>query len=143
MAGDYRLPPIARRAESPDTFAPDGSEIRLLLGAQEAAARASLCEVYLGPGQVSRPVWHRSVEELWYVLEGSGSVWRHSPDQDPAHVPPVEVGPGDSLTVPPQWSFQFAAGPDGLRFLCFTSPPWPGEDEAQPASYGGLAPPTV
>ena len=135
--------PVGRRAERPDTFAPDGSEIRLLLGATEAASKGSLCEVTLGAGQISRPVWHRRVEELWYVLEGSGSVWRCPADQEPAQAPPVEVGPGDALTIPPQWSFQFAAGPGGLRFLCFTSPPWPGEDEAQPASYGGLGSPTV
>ena len=143
MSAENIPPPVGHRAESPDAFAPDGSEIRLLLGTPEAATRASLCEVSLGPRQVSRPVWHRTVEEFWYILEGSGSVWRRPPDQDPSDVQLVEVGPGDALTIPTRWNFQFAAGPDGLRFLCFTSPPWPGEDEAQPASYGGLGAPTV
>ena len=26
----------------------------------------------------SSPVAHRSVEELWYILEGQGEVWRKS-----------------------------------------------------------------
>ena len=143
MTDDGRIPPTGRRAESPDAFAPDGSEIRLLLGAPEAATRASLVEVTLDAGQVSRPVWHRSVEELWYVLNGTGRVWRCPPDRDPAVVEPLEVGPGDALTIPTGWSFQFAAGESALTFLCFTSPPWPGEDEAQPAPYGGLGNPTV
>ncbi len=143
MTNDGRVPPTGRRAESADAFAPDGSEIRLLLGAPEAATRASLVEVTLDAGQVSRPVRHRSVEELWYVLSGTGRVWRCPPDRDPASVDPVAVGPGDALVIPTGWSFQFAAGESALTFLCFTSPPWPGEDEAQPAPYGGLGSPTV
>jgi len=36
-------------------------------------------------------------------------------------------------------NIQFRAGADaGLRFLCYTSPPWPGEDEAVPVPDGGL-----
>ena len=68
------VPPIARVAANPDTLAPDGSEIRLLIGSEHAVARASLCEVRLPAGQASRPVWHRQVEEIWYVLEGHGAV---------------------------------------------------------------------
>ncbi len=143
MTEDNVIPAVGRRGEAPDTLAPDGSEIRLLLGATEAATKASLVEVTLGAGQVSRPVWHRSVEELWYVLEGSGRVWRCPPGHDPASVEPVAVGPGDALVIPTGWSFQFTAGESALTFLCFTTPPWPGEDEAQPASSGGLGSPTV
>ena len=143
MTGDNVVPPVGRRAEASDAVAPDGSEIRLLLGIPEATARASLCEVRLGACQVSRPVWHRNVEEIWYVLEGVGRVWRCPPDQDPVDPSPVEVGPGDALVIPPKWSFQFAAGPAALTFLCFTSPPWPGEEEAQPVFFGGLGSPTV
>ena len=140
---DNASPPVGHRAQSPDTLAPDGSEIRLLLGVAEAAAGASLCEVRLEARQVSRPVWHQHVEELWYVLEGVGAVWRCPPNQDPVQVKPLQVGPGDALAIPPQWSFQFAAGREALTFLCFTSPPWPGEEEARPASFGGLGTPTV
>jgi mannose-6-phosphate isomerase-like protein (cupin superfamily) len=56
----------------------------------------------------------------------------------------VPVSPGDALTVPAGWSFQFSAGNGGpLRFLCYTSPPWPGPEEAQPAERGGLGKATV
>lgn len=138
------VPPIARRALQADTVAPDGSEIRLLVGQEHAATRASLCEVMLPAGEVSRPVWHRTVEEIWYVLDGSGEVWRCPPDAEPASVPAVEVGPGDALAIPLAWSFQFRASASAsLRFLCYTNPPWPGPDEAQPAPVGGLGKPTV
>ena len=48
MTEESKVPAVGRRAETPDTLAPDGSEIRLLLGEPEAATKASLCEVTLG-----------------------------------------------------------------------------------------------
>jgi mannose-6-phosphate isomerase-like protein (cupin superfamily) len=134
-------PPSGRAARAPDAIAPDGSTVRLVATGAQGATRASLCEVRLAPGAVSRPVAHRSVEEVWYVLEGRGRVWRSPPDRD---APPIDVGPGDALVIPTGWRFQFAAGPEaGLRFLCFTVPPWPGPEEARPAGPGALGPPTV
>ena len=141
---NHSMPPIGRRAGQPDATAPDGSEIRFLIDQRHQARGASLVEVTLPAGQVSRPVWHRTVEEVWYVLEGEGQVWRCSPDNDPSAIGPVAVAPGDALTIPTRWRFQFSASGNGpLRFLCVTMPPWPGPDEAQPAEYGGLGPGTV
>lgn len=137
-------PPLGRRSDGADATAPDGSEIRLLINGRHLAARASLVEVTLAAGQVSRPVWHQTVEEVWYILEGRGWVWRRPPESDPASVAPVAVSPGDALTIPSGWRFQFSADAGGpLRFLCYTSPPWPGEGEAQPAGRGGLGEATV
>jgi mannose-6-phosphate isomerase-like protein (cupin superfamily) len=136
-----RPAPPARAAAAPDAVAPDGSEIRLLADARHGATRASLVEVRLPPGAVSRPVRHRTVEEIWCVLEGEGAVWRQPPD---GAGETARVHPGDALVIPPGWAFQFRAGPGGpLRFLCWTSPPWPGEAEAVPAGPGGLGPATV
>jgi mannose-6-phosphate isomerase-like protein (cupin superfamily) len=84
------------------------------------------------------------VEEVWYVLEGAGKIWRCPPDAAPETVPPVDISTGNSLVIPTGWSFQFSAGPDGpLRFLCHTTPPWPGETEALPVEHGGLGEATV
>ena len=136
--------PIANRRAEPDDTAPDGSEIRLLIGEPHGATKAGLAEAFLGPAQVSRPVWHKTVEEIWYVLEGAGQVWRCPPDVDPATVPPVAVYAGDALTIPTKWFFQFASRKDApLRFLCYTAPPWPGPSEAQPAPVGGLGSPVI
>jgi mannose-6-phosphate isomerase-like protein (cupin superfamily) len=124
--------PPRRAAPEPDTIAPDGSEIRLLADGGGGAKRASLCEVRLAPSAVSRPIQHRTVEEIWYVLSGRGQVWRCPPG---AGATAVDVGPGDTLVIPVGWRFQFRASADGaLRFLCYTCPPWPGPDEAEPAS---------
>jgi len=136
--------PLSRRAEQPDVYAPDGSEIRLLTDGRHGASQASVVEVTLPAGQVSRPVYHRTVEETWYILEGRGQVWRCPPDAKAASAPPQDVSAGDALVIPTGWRFQFAAGPHAaLRFLCHTTPPWPGEDEAVPAEAGGLGEPTV
>ena len=141
MSQDDKPPglPVGRRSDSPDATAPDGSEIRLLIDHRHAARRASLVEVTLLAGQVSKPVWHRTVEEIWYVLEGQGQVWRCPPTSEPDQVAPAPVGPGDALTIPTGWRFQFSADSTApLRFLCHTSPPWPGEDEVVFAGVGGL-----
>ena len=144
MNDESLIPPVRRRSEAPDVFAPDGSEIRLLADDGNGAGKSSTVEVALAPGQVSRPVYHRTVEETWYILAGRGRVWRCPPDAYAALVAAVEVGPGDVLVIPTGWRFQFAAGPDGeLRFLCHTTPAWPGEDEAVPVERGGLGEPTV
>ena len=125
-------------------IAPDGSEIRLIAGAPELATRASLCEATLPAGQTSRPVRHRTVEEIWLFTGGEGWVWRCPPDRDPMVVEPIAVRSGDAMVIPTRWSFQFRASPAGpLSFLCYTTPPWPGEDEAEPAPFGTLGPPTV
>ena len=138
------IPPPARAGAAADASAPDGSVIRLLVDGRHGAARSSMVEVTLPAGRVSRPVRHRTVEEIWYILQGRGRVWRCPPEVDGASVPPQVVAPGDALVIPVGWSFQFAADPAApLRFLCHTTPPWPGDDEAVPAAPGGLDPPTV
>ena len=123
---------------APDAIAPDGSEIYFKI---DDAERASLVLVRLGPGLVSRPLRHRTVEEIWYVTAGRGRVWRRPPEGAGAT---VAVEPGDAVRIPTGWEFQFAAGPGAaLEFACFTSPPWPGEEEAIPVPEGGLGAPSA
>jgi mannose-6-phosphate isomerase-like protein (cupin superfamily) len=118
----------------PDAIAPDGSQIYFLVG---DARRASLVEVRLPAGQTSKAVRHRTVEEIWYFLSGEGRVWRQPPGA-PGAV--EQVARGTVLTIPTGWAFQFQATTGAeLRFLCYTSPPWPGDQEAEPVSGGGLA----
>ena len=108
-------------SEQPDAIAPDGSEIyhRVL-----DASRASLVEVVLKPGRVSRPVRHRTVEEIWYFTAGTGRVWI----EDEV----IDVRPGSTVVVPTGRAFHFTCtGDEALRFLCYTSPPWPGDEEAE------------
>lgn len=117
----------------PDAIAPDGS---LIYYRVDAAQRASLVEVVLPEGGVSRPVAHRTVEEIWYFLEGEGEVWLRDPDTERPSVKAVR--PGDRVVIPTGHHFQFrSTGAGDLRFLCYTSPPWPGDDEAIRLAAGG------
>jgi quercetin dioxygenase-like cupin family protein len=56
---------------APDAVAPDGSEVRLLL----ASDRASAAHFRLAAGATSVAVRHRTVDEIWYVVEGDGEMW--------------------------------------------------------------------
>ena len=106
-----------------NVLAPDGSEIRLL----SQTSRGSMVHCTLNPGEVSLAVAHKSVEELWYFLEGAGEVWRKRRKDESV----VEVEPGVSLSIPTGAHFQFRNnGKRPLRFVIVTMPPWPGEDEA-------------
>ena len=103
-----------------------------------------MVEVTIGAGETSRPVRHRTVEEAWYVLSGTGEVWRCPPGAPDTEVPPVRVVAGDALVIPRGWGFQFRAGADSdMRFVCVTMPAWPGMDEAVEVPEGGLGKPTL
>ncbi len=110
-------------SEKYDYLAPDGSEIRLL----PAVRGGGLAHCTLPVGKVSKPVAHRTVEELWYCLSGEGEVWRSFGEY--AVIVPVHTG--ISLTIPTGTRFQFRnSGDTPLCILIATMLPWPGEEEA-------------
>lgn len=81
----------------------------------------------LGPGQTSKAVAHRTVEEIWYFLSGRGEMWRKQGDRE--EVVPVEAGV--CLTIPLGTHFQFRSlGSSSLAAIGVTMPPWPGDGEA-------------
>jgi mannose-6-phosphate isomerase-like protein (cupin superfamily) len=106
-----------------DELAPDGSEIRVL----SRTKGGSVCHCTLPAGKTSSAVRHKTVEEIWYFLEGQGEVWRKLGVQEVV----TKVQPGMSLTIPIGAHFQFrSTGVEPLTFLIATMPPWPGADEA-------------
>jgi mannose-6-phosphate isomerase-like protein (cupin superfamily) len=106
-----------------DAIAPDGSEVRLLLG----LASGGMAHFELGPNQVSKAVTHRTVEEIWFFLSGRGQMWRLHKGQ--AEI--VDVYSGVCLTIPLGTHFQFRSfGYEPLAAIGVTMPPWPGAGEA-------------
>lgn len=106
-----------------DVLAPDGSEVRILA----SGVSGSMAHFRLPPGSVSKPVAHRTVEELWYIVEGKGRMWRKHEGQESI----VELSPGISLSIPVGAAFQFRSdGKTPLAAVGVTMPPWPGMDEA-------------
>lgn len=109
----------------PTVVAPDGSDVRVLL----QLAGGSMAHFQLAPGQVSAAVQHRSVEELWYVVEGRGRMWRRQDGREAV----IDLVPGLCLSIPLGTAFQFRAAADApLAAVAVTLPPWPGDGEAMP-----------
>jgi mannose-6-phosphate isomerase-like protein (cupin superfamily) len=108
---------------APDTVAPDGSDVRILL----QLARGSMAHFELAAGRVSGAVAHRTVEEIWYVLGGQGEMWRRQGEREET----VPLQPGTCLSIPAGTHFQFRATAGGpLAVVGVTMPPWPGPEEA-------------
>jgi mannose-6-phosphate isomerase-like protein (cupin superfamily) len=112
-----RLPP------EPDAVAPDGADVRVLLG----VTGGGLAHFELAPNETSVAVVHRTVEEVWYFLGGRGEMWRRLGGDEEI----VEVGAGLCITIPLGTGFQFRSlGHEPLAAIGATIPPWPGSGEA-------------
>lgn len=108
-----------------DTIAPDGSEVRVLLGIPD---RGGMAQFRLQPGQVSKRVTHRTVDEIWYVLSGRGQMWRWQFGEKDGNT--IDLEPGLCLTIPVGTHFQFRADPaTALEILGVTMPGWPTDRE--------------
>jgi mannose-6-phosphate isomerase-like protein (cupin superfamily) len=116
-------------ADAPVVRAPDGSAVRPLCA---LAGRGSFAHFQLAPGEVSTAVSHATVEEIWYIVGGTGEMWRRQGGREST----VALRPGICLTIPLGTTFQFRAAPDGepLAAVAVTMPPWPVDspDEARP-----------
>jgi mannose-6-phosphate isomerase-like protein (cupin superfamily) len=106
-----------------DAVAPDGSDVRILLGLRGGG----MAHFQLPPGETSTAVTHRTVEEIWFFLSGQGEMWRKTEGREQV----VTVEAGVCLTIPLGTHFQFrATGGEPLAAVGVTMPPWPGEGEA-------------
>src|SRR5580704_5420746 len=94
----YEMKPLG---EGVDATAPDGTAVRLLL----SLAGGSLAHFELPAGAVSHAVSHRTVEEIWYVVSGKGSIWRRQEGVERIEA----LAPGTALTIPLGTAFQFRA----------------------------------
>ena len=110
-------------SEFPEIKAPDGSDVRLLL----KLPGGSMAHFELGAGRVSRAIAHRTVDEIWYFIDGLGVLWRKLNDFEET----VRVEAGVCITIPCGTKFQVRSlGPAPLRAVAVTMPPWPGDKEA-------------
>jgi mannose-6-phosphate isomerase-like protein (cupin superfamily) len=114
-----------RVPEAVDALAPDGSEIRLL----PSLARGSMVHCTLPAGSITQAVQHRSVDELWFCVSGTGQVWRSADQSNET----VDLEAGVAISLPVGTAFQFrASGTEPLQLVIVTMPPWPGDAEAVP-----------
>jgi mannose-6-phosphate isomerase-like protein (cupin superfamily) len=123
-----------RLPADPDVVAPDGSDVRVLL----SVAGASMAHFELAPGATSAAVVHRTVEEVWFFVSGTGEMWRRLSGEEAV----VEVGPTVCVSIPVGTEFQLRSHGEGpLTAVALTAPPWPGAGEA--TLVDGRWPPTV
>ena len=73
---DERLSGLRLPAD-PVATAPDGTHVRIL----PTLAGGSFAHFVLAPGKTSLAVAHRTVEEIWYFLDGRGEIWRRFSDE--------------------------------------------------------------
>ena len=106
--------------------APDTSKI--FQAVDSPIGTGGLAIAVLEGKQVSIPVQHRTIYEMWFVLEGDGDFVQ------PAHPGAgdgVRLEPDTTLTVMPHEPFQFRnTGTRKLRILMLTAASWPGGKEA-------------
>lgn len=103
--------------------APDGSSVEKLARTE----KGSMATFTLPPNGISRAVAHKTVEELWYVLQGAGEMWQSERGSERI----IALRPGIALVVPCGAHFQFRAlGKSPLKILGVTMPPWPDAGEA-------------
>ncbi len=108
----------------PTVVAPDGSDVRVLLG----LTSGGMAHFELAASKTARAVTHRTVEEIWFVVAGRGEIWRKQGEREEI----VTLEPGVCLTIPLGTHFQFrAAVDDAVSVIAITMPLWPGEGEAQ------------
>jgi mannose-6-phosphate isomerase-like protein (cupin superfamily) len=98
----------------------DGSIIRSILDRANAPVQQqSLAEATLPANASTQRHYHRSSEEFYFILEGSG-------EMEVDGVSRV-VHPGDAVLIPPgAWHTIAALSP--LRLLCCCAPPYAHED---------------
>lgn len=98
----------------------DGSTIRSILDrANSAVANQSLAEAALPQGNATDRHYHRASEEIYFILEGEGTMEVDGEVQN--------VGPGVGILIPPGAWHQITARTP-LRFLCCCAPPYAHDD---------------
>ncbi len=94
----------------------DGSTIRSILDTSNAPVqKQSLAEATLPAGTATDRHYHRRSEEIYFILEGRGTMEIEGESRP--------VTPGDGILIPPGAWHQITAS-ESLRFLCCCSPPY-------------------
>lgn len=94
----------------------DGSEIREYVHTEAQ----SLAEATLASRQATQRHFHRRSEEIYFLIEGGGTMEIDGEERD--------VSVGDAILIPAGAWHTLTAGPDGVRLLCCCVPPYSHDD---------------
>ncbi|MDD4860001.1 MAG: cupin domain-containing protein [Dehalococcoidales bacterium] len=100
----------------------DTSEIREILAPRNSSIKKqSLAEAKLGAGKITEEHYHIKVEEIYYILRGSGKMWLDGESR--------EVTAGDGIAILPGKKHRIEnTGSGDLVFLCCCAPAYTHED---------------
>ena len=102
---------------SAEFYTDERCSINELLGAAEDSS-LSVARARVEPGITTVRHSLKGVTERYVILEGRGEV-------EVGEEPPVEVGPGDVVVIPPDTGQRISnSGKADLVFLCLCSPPF-------------------
>jgi mannose-6-phosphate isomerase-like protein (cupin superfamily) len=108
----------------PDAKSPAGADIRFIMD----GPTGNMIHSTVPPGQINRATIHATVSEFWYVLEGSGEIWRKDAEEERV----TALLSGVSIDIPVGTAFQYRnIGTEPLKFICISMPQWPGDHEAR------------
>jgi mannose-6-phosphate isomerase-like protein (cupin superfamily) len=116
---------IVNRKDSVVIHTPHGSEIRPLIDRTTSAiTQCSLAEEILLPGQEVTPHRHRTIEEIYYVVEGQGLMTVGDEQR--------EVSAGDAIFIPPNHRHTLKnTGTEPVKLLLVCGPAFFYEDEVK------------
>lgn len=107
---------ITNRDQTQPFTTADGSQIREILNAANSDLKnGSLAEATLARGQCTTLHFHPLAEEIYFVLEGAGTMKIEGETR--------QIGPGDAVAIPNGHKHQICNHEVGiLRFLCVCTP---------------------
>jgi mannose-6-phosphate isomerase-like protein (cupin superfamily) len=111
---------IVHLAEQRPFTTVDGSTIRSILDRTNAPVQQqSLAEARLAAGGATQKHYHRLAEEIYFILEGSGTIEIEGGSR--------QVASGDAILIP-AGAWHTITAHEALRFLCCCAPPYSHED---------------
>jgi mannose-6-phosphate isomerase-like protein (cupin superfamily) len=113
--------PISRDDERTPFTTLDGSTVRELVQRRDGAVAQSLAEAVVPPGGETVEHLHRTSEEIYRFVSGSGRIRVGEAE--------AAVGAGDNVVIAPGTPHKlFNDGPEPLILLCCCSPPYSDAD---------------
>ncbi len=104
--------PMINRADSREYSSPWGYS-RAILGFSESKS-VEVVEIVMKAGQKTKPHYHKEVEELFYLIDGSATIMVDGK--------PFNLTKGDFLAVIPPEKHQIIAGDRGVHIIAIKTP---------------------
>ncbi len=104
--------PIVNRFNNRKYSAPWGYD-RAILGFSNSRS-VEVVEIIMKSGQKTKPHYHKEVEELFYLIDGSATVIVEGE--------PIHLVKGDFLAVTPPEKHQIIAGDEGVHLIAIKTP---------------------